>query len=212
MPELTGLTGLSGMSERLPERAIMTDDPMRAKMLAAHWLDNAREIYELRGMIGYIGTYKNMALCIISSGYGESSTLTYLNDAFIIGVRRMLYIGECISVVTDIKPRDIIIASGGDAALTQDALSISKQLSIPASVRDVETNDRLFIERKPISGDIVDFATSSIYQFSSEHGIAALTILTVTRNTATGDHMEDHERQSRFHSATQLSFETIICR
>ena len=206
---LTGLTGLTDLADNLPIRTVMTDDPMRARMLAAHWLENAKALFELRGMIGYAGSYKGAELTLMAVGYGESAALLYLRDACLLGIRRVVYMGECIARVPGVKLRDLIFAHGGDAALTGCALAASSQLSIPAAVRHVTTNDHLFLDKSGVSGDIVDFASGAVARFAVEQGIAALSVLTVSQNTATGERMEQHERQSRFHDAARITFETL---
>ena len=203
------LTGLSELAGKLPEYAVITDDPMRTKMLASHWLDNAKAIYELRGLVGYSGNYKDAALALITAGFGETSALLHLHDAYLLGVRRFIYMGECVSRVPDVKLRDVVIAQGGDAELTSAALRASIQFSIPALMRDVATDDRLFLKKTDISGDVVDFASGAVAGYAAAQGIAAISILTVSQNTASGERMEEHERQSRMHAAAQLVFETF---
>ena len=206
---LTGLTGLSALTAALPVRAIMTDDPMRVRMLAAHWLENAKVLFELRGMIGYTGNYKDAELTLIAAGYGESAAMLYLDDACLLGARRVIYMGECISHVCSVKLRDVILAEGGDAALMQCALTVSGRFSIAATARDVTTNDRMFIEESVTPGDITDFASGAVARFAAGRELAVLSVLTVSQNTATGERIEEHERQSRFNAASQLVFETL---
>ncbi|MCL2153523.1 MAG: hypothetical protein FWH57_11320 [Oscillospiraceae bacterium] len=206
---LTGLTGLSGLTEDLPIRIVMTDDPMRTKMMAAHWLNNAKTLYESRGMIGYIGAYNSVDIALLSVGYGESPTMLYLHDAALLGAQRAIYIGECVARRAEDRLRDVIIAKGGDAAMTQNALTTAKQFAISVKVRNVITNDRALLDGSSTSEDIADFASGAVSRLAANHGLAALSILTVSRNTATKERMEEHERQSRFNEATQLVFETL---
>ena len=182
---------------------------MRARMLASHWLENAEVLYELRGMIGYTGSYKGAPVALLSAGYGESSALLYLSDARMLGTQRVFYIGECVSNVPDIKLRDVILVKGGDDSLMQCALSVAAQFAIAAVPRSVITSDRMLLDDSLISGDIADFASGAVARFAAEHGIAAISVLTVSRNTAIGERIEEHERQSRFNAAAQLVFEAL---
>ena len=209
MSEFTRLTGLSNLTDSLPSWVIMTDDPMRLKMLAAHWLQNARILYELRGLLGYMGSYNSIDVALVSVGYGEACALMYMHDAVQLGARRVVYLGECIARKPDIMLREVIIADSSDAELIKCALNAAHKHSIKAIVRDVETNDRFFIPGTSVSCDIVDMASSVVAKFASDNHIAALSILTVSQNTATMEFMEDHERQSRMNDASQLVFETI---
>ena len=205
----TGLTGLSEFTDDLPIHAVMTDDPMRARMLAAHWLDDAKVIYELRGMIGYTGTYLGVPLTLLSSGFGDASAIMYLHDARLLGMQRVFYIGECISHARGIKLRDVIIATGGDPALMQCALAAAGEHSIPVAVHAVATHESVLADDTETRSDITDFASEAISKYTTANGIAALSILTVSQNTATGERIEEHERQSRFHAASKLVFEAL---
>jgi len=206
---MTGLTGLSGLTDNLPIRAIITDDPMRVRMLAAHWLENASVLYEERGMVGYTGSYKGTALSVLSVGYGESAAVLYLHDASLLNVSRFIYMGECFARVPYIRLRDVILAKGGDERLMQSALAVSEQFSLKAIVRDVTTCDRFSLDESSVAGDVVDFASGAVAQYAAKYGLAALSVLTVSRNIVTGERIDEHERQSRFNTASQLVFETI---
>lgn len=203
------MTGFTGLTSRLPESVILTDDPMRARMLAAHWLENATQIYELRGMAGYTGSYKGAEIALLSSGYGESAALLYLHEAVRLGARRVVYTGECISHHTDVRLRDIVIPEGGDAVLLRRALAASKEYGIPVKALPVATDDRFFLREVPASAEVTDFAAGAVAEYAAGHGIAALSVLTVSRNTKSGEAVEEHERQSRFHDAARLVFETL---
>ncbi|MCL1805627.1 MAG: hypothetical protein FWG28_06480 [Clostridiales bacterium] len=206
------MTGLTGLTTPLPERLILTDDPMRAGMLAAHWLDNAARIYELRGMVGYTGRYKGAEIALLSFGYGVSAALLYLHDAAGLGARRVVYIGECFSHSADVFVRDVVVPEGGDATLLRLALAVSKEHGIPVKALPVETDDRFFLGEALPSAEVTDFASAAIAGYAAGHGIAALSVLTVSRNTKNGEAVEEHERQSRFHDAARLAFEVLVLR
>lgn len=192
----------------VPKNVVLTDDPMRCKMLAAHYLEYARTSYEQRGMIGYAGSYKGCNIAVLSVGYGESAALNYLREAVELGAERVIYTGECVSMTHEHKIRDVILADGGCRELLGCARLASKRYSLPAAVCPVSTNDRFFLGVGKANG-IVDFATETVYGYARERGISALSILTVSENVETGERVEEHERQSRFNTAARLCFETL---
>ena len=209
LEKFTGLTGLSGLEYALPGNIIMTDDPMRTKMLAAHLLENSEIIYELRGMVGYSGSYKKQKIAIASVGFGESSALLYLHDAAALGGKRIVYLGECISTTANIGLREVIISNSGDRQLISQTLATARELSIVANPRNVVTDDRFQIDDGGLTGDVIDFASGVISTYALKRKIAIVAILTVSRNLATGESMEEHERQSRMNDAARLAFETL---
>lgn len=81
----------------LPENAVLTDDPFRERMMAAHYLDNARLASEQRGMTAHIGAYNGIPVSVISLGFGQVSLLGWLREAAENGARRFVYVGECVS-------------------------------------------------------------------------------------------------------------------
>ena len=56
---------------------LMPGDPLRAKYLAEHYLENVREVNNVRGMLGYTGTYKGKEVSIMGSGMGMPSIGIY---------------------------------------------------------------------------------------------------------------------------------------
>lgn len=125
-----------------------------------------------------------------------------------MGVREVIYIGECLSLTTAHKLRDAILADGADAGLLRRARNASRRFSLPVTVCGVTTNDRFYLGESTGSS-VVDFATAAVYDYAREHGLAALSILTVSENTATCERVDEHERQGRFNAASRLAFETL---
>jgi len=206
----------------LASGAVLTDDPMRVKMLAAHYLDGAGLVSENRGMLGYRGRFSRAELGVFSVGFGESALLAYLSELSSCGVKRVVYLGECVSLAADADTGTIVLAETGgrpfeaadaaDPALLGGAVNAAKQLKIGARVLPVLTDDRYFLGGSGAArggADIVDFATRALYRYSLDNGIAAVSILTVTENVPRGKRENGAFRQSQFHGASRLAFETL---
>ena len=52
---------------------LMPGDPLRAKYIAETYLEQARCVNQVRGMLGYTGTYKGKELSVMGSGMGMPS-------------------------------------------------------------------------------------------------------------------------------------------
>lgn len=206
----------------LPERAILTDDPMRVRMLAAHHLEYAKQYSDLRGMTGFIGSYKGVPLVVQAVGYGGAAVVAYLHEmSALYGVKVVLYTGECISRDASVKLREIITvsdaygisdAADADSLLLRNASLASSNYSIPMRTCTVHTDDLYGTDKlAPCCTDasLIDFATHSLYSYARRRSLAALSILTVSENEASGECVDEAERQSRFHAASRLAFETI---
>ena len=54
---------------------LMPGDPLRAKLIAETFLENAVLVNNVRGIQGYTGTYKGKRVSVMASGMGRSQTL-----------------------------------------------------------------------------------------------------------------------------------------
>ena len=195
----------SKLPETLPGRVILTDDPQRAKMLAAHHLEYSAQVYELGEFLAYTGSYKGAQIAIVSSGFGSSVILSCCGELTSLGVKEIIFIGACAS--TDMRHglRSVVLASGGSRSLLDRANYVCKQFNLTAAVRTVLPPDAV----QPEEGCIIDNVTGDFYGLAREGGIDTLSILTVSEDPITGEKMEEHEVRSRFYTASRLAFEVF---
>ena len=52
---------------------LMPGDPLRAKFIAETFLENPRLVTDVRGMLGYTGTYQGHPVSVMGSGMGMPS-------------------------------------------------------------------------------------------------------------------------------------------
>jgi purine-nucleoside phosphorylase len=185
-------------AENCPPRLIFTDDPQRAKMMLAHHLENAVTIREQGDALLYVGGYKGVGLALIAVGFGPNAVLPYLPQAHKSGAVELIYIGQCLAATPAYALRSVILAEGGDAALLERARLAAPRYAISATPRALGGGSGL-----------TDNASAAIYEGARACGLAALAILTVSENSATGARLEEHERRSRFYAASRLAFETL---
>ena len=200
----------------LPDWAIVTDDPMRVKMLVAHHLDNVSLISENRGMLAYTGTICGVPIGMYSVGFGETSTLLYLKEMIDLGVTSVLYLGECVSHITELHLNEIVIPQSAcrgsithyaDAGLFEKCLSAAKQGEIPVRKMAIGTEDKYWLDHKK-KGEhyrVTDFASGAVFEYATACGLTAASILTVSENSLSGQRIGDAQRQSRFHSAAKIA-------
>jgi purine-nucleoside phosphorylase len=212
------------MENGLPKRVILTDDPLRVRMLVAHHVTYARLISEQRGMCAYAGEYEGVMLAIIAVGYGESSLLAWLGEAIELGVEEAAFIGECVSQDSDLKLMDVVLATEADGSrgkaspapeLLAGAISAAKDLSIPARQLEVFTDDTYWLDDEPAqrSGKLaIDFSTNAFYHKAALEDVSALSVLTVSENALTGRRIDEAQRQSRFYKAARLAFKALKLR
>lgn len=59
---------------------LMPGDPLRAKYIAETFLEDAREVNNVRGMLGFTGTYKGRKISVMGHGMGIPSCSIYTKE------------------------------------------------------------------------------------------------------------------------------------
>lgn len=91
--------------------ALMPGDPLRAKYIAETFLENAVCYNQVRGMLGYTGTYKGHKVSIQGSGMGIPSFSIYATELIKdYGCKTIIRIGTCGAIQEDVKLRDVLLA------------------------------------------------------------------------------------------------------
>jgi purine-nucleoside phosphorylase len=92
---------------------LMPGDPLRARWIAETFLDDARCYTEVRGMLGYTGTWRGRPVSVQGSGMGQPSLAIYVNELFSeYAVRSIVRVGSCGALSERLAIRDVVIASG----------------------------------------------------------------------------------------------------
>ena len=55
-------------------------DPLRAKFIAENFLEDAQQFNNVRGMLGYTGTYKGHRISVMGTGMGMPSISIYAHE------------------------------------------------------------------------------------------------------------------------------------
>lgn len=63
---------LGAKKGEIAERVLLPGDPLRARFVAEHFLENVYCYNEVRGMYGYTGTFKGVPISVQGDGHGES--------------------------------------------------------------------------------------------------------------------------------------------
>lgn len=105
---------------------LMPGDPLRSKMIAETFLEDAVLVNNVRGIQGYTGFYKGKKVSVMASGMGIPSMCIYSHELFnFFGVESIIRIGTAGSLNENFKLRDVV---AGDAANTDS--NVVKQFNI----------------------------------------------------------------------------------
>ncbi len=74
---------------------LMPGDPLRAKFIAETFFENPRLVTDVRGMLGYTGTYQGRPVSVMGSGMGMPSIGIYSYELYSqYGVENIIRIGS----------------------------------------------------------------------------------------------------------------------
>ena len=96
----------------IAELVLMPGDPLRAKYIGEHFLENAKEVCNLRNMLGYTGFYKGVRVSVVGSGMGMPSMGIYSWELFhYFNAKKIIRIGTCGVVSPEVNVPDLILAN-----------------------------------------------------------------------------------------------------
>ena len=91
----------------------MPGDPLRAKFIAENFLEGAELVNEVRGMLGYTGSWKGRKVSVMGSGMGIPSASIYYKELITeYGVDKLIRVGSCGALSPDVNLRDVVIGMG----------------------------------------------------------------------------------------------------
>ena len=209
----------------IAETVIMAGDPLRIKFMAEHYLENPVLFNNVRGMLGYTGTYKGKRVSLMGHGMGIPSIGIYTYELYnFYGVKTIIRIGSAGSINKDLHVGDLAIAMGActnsnygaqyelpgtyapiaDFGLLRKAVETCEQLGYNYKVGNVFSSDTFYTENahndKWISMGVlaVEMEISALYMNAARSGNRALGICTISDHILTGENTTAEQRQTTF--------------
>ncbi|MDR0808263.1 MAG: purine-nucleoside phosphorylase [Gemmobacter sp.] len=94
----------------IAETVLMPGDPLRARWVAETFLQDAALVTEIRGMLGYSGTWKGHPVTVQGSGMGMPSLSIYANELIRdYGARTLIRIGSAGAMQEGVRIRDVVL-------------------------------------------------------------------------------------------------------
>jgi purine-nucleoside phosphorylase len=216
---------------------LLPGDPLRAKHIAEDFLDDVRQVNEVRNMLGFTGSYDGVPVSVMGTGMGIPSASIYATELITeYGVERLIRVGSCGAIPTSVELRDVILAIGActdagvnriryggyDFAATADywllraAADAAAARGINVKVGNVHSADLFYnpdeeaFDRMEAMGVLaVEMEAAGLYGVAAEKGGRALTICTVSDHIRTGGSTTSDERQETFDEMVEIALETI---
>ncbi|WP_298679493.1 purine-nucleoside phosphorylase [uncultured Lentibacter sp.] len=222
----------------IAETVLMPGDPLRAKWAAETFLDTPRLVNEVRGMLGYTGTYQGHPVTIHGSGMGMASLSIYANELIRdYGAKTLIRIGSCGAMQAHVKIRDVIIAMSAtslntpsmglfrevnfaptaDFSLLRTAVNAAEAMGTAPHVGGIYSSDVFYDERPDLTEQMtrhgilaVEMEAAELYTVAARFGARALAVLTVSDHLQTGEALPSSERQSSFGDMVQIALKAAF--
>ena len=222
----------------IAQTILLPGDPLRAKYIAETFLEDAVQYNNVRGMLGFTGTYKGKKVSVQGTGMGVPSIGIYAHELIAeFGVKNLIRIGTAGSYQENVKIRDVVLAmsastdsainklrfNGADYAPTANAEmlfkahEIAKQKGLNVKAGNVFTSDTFYGDdpnawKKWAKFGVlcVEMETAQLYTTAAKLGANALTILTISDSFITHEVTSAEERQTTFNDMIKVALETAI--
>ena len=220
----------------IAETVLMAGDPLRAKFIADNFLTNPVQFNEVRGMLGYTGTYGGKRVSVMGHGMGIPSIGIYSYELFnFYGVKTIIRVGSAGSYHPDLKLGDLVIAQGActdsnygaqfglpgtfapiaDFDLLRKAAAACEERGLHYMVGNILSSD-VFYSDNPQSESwrkmgvlAVEMEAAALYMNAARSGNRALVICTISDHILTGEEMSADERRTTFTNMMEVALSLI---
>ncbi len=222
----------------IAETVLLPGDPYRAKWAAETFLDDARLVNEVRGMLGYTGTWNGHPVTIQGSGMGMPSLSIYTNELIRnFGAKTLIRIGSCGGMQAKVNIRDVIIAMTAttvgspsdsmfrevnfapcaDWGLLHAAAHTAESLDVDVHVGGIYSSDTFYDERPDLNEQMVrhnilgvEMEAAELYTLAARHDARALAVLTVSDHLQTGAALSSEERERSFGDMVEIALKAAF--
>ncbi|WP_160036574.1 purine-nucleoside phosphorylase [Paenibacillus sp. An7] len=219
----------------IAETVLLPGDPLRAKFIAETFLEDYKCFNEVRGMLGYTGTYKGKKISVMGTGMGPASMGIYSWELInVFGVKNLIRIGTCGAMQKDIELYDVIFGMGAATDSNYGhQFNLPGQFPLTASFELLEKAKKIADEKGQkvhigniLSSEIfynadttsnkkwqdvgimaVEMESVALYWNAIKAGVNALCILTVSDHLITGEQTTSEERQTAFTNMMEIALE-----
>ena len=220
----------------IAETVIMAGDPLRAKFMAEKFLENPVQFNQVRGMLGYTGTYRGKRVSVMGHGMGMPSIGIYTYELYnFYGVKTIIRVGSAGYINMDLHIGDIAIAMGActnsnyvdqyelpgtfapiaDFDLVRAAAEACERFGYNYKVGNVFSSDTFYTENPQndkwmkMGVLAVEMEIAALYMNAARSGNRALGICTISDHILTGEATTAEERQTTFTHMMDVAFSLI---
>ncbi|GAA6409418.1 purine-nucleoside phosphorylase [Blautia hominis] len=205
---------------------LMPGDPLRAKLIAETYLEDAVCYNTVRNMLGYTGSYKGKRISVQSSGMGVPSMGIYSMELYSdYDVDTIIRVGSAGAISDSLSMGDVVIGMGlctdsayvsqydlpgtytpvADFGLVKLASEIMEERGVSYQTGVILTSDLFYTDEKDAVAKwkkmnvlCVEMESLALYCNAVRLGKKALTMLTISDLPLRGEAMGADERRTSF--------------
>lgn len=217
---------------------LMPGDPYRAKWAAETYLDDPRCINQVRGMLGFTGTWNGHPVTIQGSGMGMPSMSIYANELIRdYDAQTLIRIGSCGGMQDHVGIRDVILAmttttlstpSSGifkelnfapcaDFGLLMAAHQAAQEKGVTTHIGGVYSSDVFYDERPDLNEQMmrhgilgVEMEAAELYILAARYKRRALAVLTVSDHLITHEALPAQDREKSFGDMVEIALQAAF--
>ncbi|WP_147127038.1 purine-nucleoside phosphorylase [Shimia ponticola] len=223
---------------QIAETVLMPGDPLRAKWAAETFLTDPVCINQVRGMLGYTGTWNGNRVTIHGSGMGMPSLSIYANELIKdYGAKTLIRIGSAGAMQEAVKVRDVVLAitsstlstpSRGifkelnfapcaDYGLLSAAHSAAAAKGLTPHVGGIYSSDVFYDERPDLNEQMirhgilaVEMEAAELYTLAARYGCRALAVLTISDHLLTHEALPSEDRERSFGDMVEIALQAAF--
>ncbi|MFV0490407.1 MAG: purine-nucleoside phosphorylase [Pseudorhodobacter sp.] len=222
----------------IAETVLMPGDPYRARWAAETFLEDVTLVNEVRGMLGFTGTWQGNRVTIQGSGMGMPSLSIYANELIRdYGAKTLIRIGSAGAMQEKVRIRDLVLAMTScsvnspsstifrelnyapcaDFALLRAAWDAAVTRGIATHAGPIYSSDTFYDERPDLNQQMtrhgilcVEMETAELYTLAARHGCRALAVLTISDHLLTHEALPASERERSFGDMLQIALQAAF--
>ena len=217
----------------IAETVLLPGDPRRARWAAETYLADPVEVNEVRGMLGFTGTWRGHRVTIHGTGMGMPSLSIYVNELIRdYGAKTLIRIGSAGAMQARVKLRDLVLAMActsistpskalfrelnfapsANWGLLSAAAAAAGARGITPHVGGIYSSDTFYDERPDLNEQMtrhgilaVEMEAAELYTLALRHGCRALAVLTVSDHLLTHGKLTPEEREQSFGEMVEIA-------
>ena len=221
----------------IAETVLLPGDPYRARWAAQKFLEDPVLVNEVRGMLGYTGTWKGHRVTIHGSGMGMPSLSIYANELIKeFGAKTLIRIGSAGALQPHLKLRDVVLAMSSATTHTPSSTIFREMNFAPTAdfgllsaayaaakgratthVGMIHSSDTFYDERPDLNDQLqrhgclcVEMEAAELYTLAARHGVRALAVLTISDHILTHEALPAQDRETSCAAMIEIAREAAF--